>query len=61
MAGYSGTPLPRKLGIKESQRIAFINAPDNFDELVGAIPPTTHLQNKLTAPIDFVVLIVDRV
>jgi hypothetical protein len=60
MAGYSGTPLPKKLGIKESQRIAFINAPDNFDELVGAIPPTTLLLKKITSPIDLVVLFVDR-
>ena len=60
MAGYSGTPLPRKLGLKENQRIAFINAPDNFEALVGAIPPTTLLLKKLTAPIDLVVLFVDR-
>lgn len=27
MAGYSGTPLPKKLGIKEGGRLALINAP----------------------------------
>jgi hypothetical protein len=30
MAGYSGTPLPKKLGIRGSHRIAFINAPENY-------------------------------
>ena len=60
MAGYSGTPLPRKLGLKENQRIAFINPPDNFEALVGPIPPTTLLLKKLTAPIDLAVLFVDQ-
>jgi hypothetical protein len=27
MAGYSGTPLPRKLGIKEGTRVGFSGAP----------------------------------
>ena len=30
MAGYSGTPLVKKLGIKPEFRIAFVNAPENF-------------------------------
>ena len=30
MAGYSGTPLPKKLGIKEGSRIALVNAPKDF-------------------------------
>ena len=30
-AGYSGTPLPRKLGIKAGARLALIGAPEGFD------------------------------
>ena len=30
-AGYSGTPLPRKLGIKDDSRVLVINPPDGFD------------------------------
>jgi len=30
MAGYSGTPLAKKLGIKEGSRIALVNAPKDF-------------------------------
>ncbi len=30
MAGYSGTPLVKKLGIKEGFRIEVVNAPDNY-------------------------------
>lgn len=30
-AGYSGTPLPRKLGIKDGSRVLAIGPPDGFD------------------------------
>lgn len=30
MAGYSGTPLPQKLGIKPGHRVALVNAPNGF-------------------------------
>jgi hypothetical protein len=29
-AGYSGTPLPRKLGIKDGSRVLLVGAPDGF-------------------------------
>ena len=29
-AGYSGTPLPKKLGIKETSRVAVLNAPGDY-------------------------------
>jgi hypothetical protein len=31
MAGYSGTPLPKKLGIKPGHRLALVAAPDGFE------------------------------
>ena len=38
-AGYSGTPLPRKLGIKPGHRVLLVGAPDGFeDETLGALP-----------------------
>ena len=60
MAGYSGTPLPKKLGVKENQRIALLNAPENFQEQLGELPPTTQIVKKLSAPLDLVMLFVDR-
>src|SRR6185503_9066990 len=30
MAGYSGTPLAKKIGIKEGSRVALVNAPKDF-------------------------------
>jgi hypothetical protein len=36
-AGYSGTPLYRKLGLKEGFRVRVINGPGNYEELIGDI------------------------
>lgn len=33
-AGYSKTPLAKKLGITNSQKVLLINAPDNYNELI---------------------------
>ena len=38
MTGYSGTPLPRKLGIKPGQRVAFLDAPPEFADALGTLP-----------------------
>jgi hypothetical protein len=60
MAGYSGTPLPKKLGIKENLRIALINAPNNFKSVLGVLPTNTYIVSRLEAPLDIVLLFVDR-
>jgi len=39
VAGYSGTSLPKKLGIKDGCRLALINAPDDFARTLGELPP----------------------
>ena len=36
MAGYSGTPLARKLGLKQGQAVAFVGLPDSLKELADA-------------------------
>jgi len=33
IAGYSGTPLAQKLGLKDGQRVLFLDLPDELDEL----------------------------
>jgi hypothetical protein len=38
MAGYSGTPLQKKLGLRPKQRVAFLGAPAHFAELLGELP-----------------------
>jgi hypothetical protein len=38
MAGYSGTPLVKKLGFKEGFRAAFVNSPRGFSSELGPLP-----------------------
>ncbi len=46
LAGYSGTPLPKKLGIKAGFTVALVDAPDNFEATLGALPgPVRLLRN----------------
>lgn len=45
MAGYSGTPLPQKLGIKEGHRVALVGAPAGFD--LGVLPTGAVQQRGL--------------
>lgn len=37
-AGYSGTPLPQKLGIKERHQVAIVDAPAGFEKTLGPLP-----------------------
>jgi hypothetical protein len=42
-AGYSGTPLPAKLGIKPGHRVRFVAAPLEFADALGELPQPLHL------------------
>src|SRR4051812_38027872 len=37
MAGYSGTPLPKKLGIRETSRVRILGGPDGFARELGVL------------------------
>ncbi len=37
-AGYSATPLPRKLGLRSGMRVAWPGAPAHFEALLGELP-----------------------
>ena len=58
MAGYSGTPLPKKIGIKEGSRIALVNAPKDFARELGPLPPNAVIVTRVTKPLDIVLLFV---
>ncbi len=49
MAGYSSTPLPKKLGIREGQRVALIGAPRDFAETLGELPSGATVHRKVSA------------
>jgi hypothetical protein len=52
MAGYSPTPLRKKLGFKSGFRVCTKNAPDDFCELVAPIPADVTLSTLLRANVD---------
>lgn len=52
MAGYSGTPLPKKLGIKVDSMVALINAPEHFEETLGELPDGVRLHRQGTSNSD---------
>lgn len=55
-AGYSGTPLVRKLGIKPDARLGLIGAPEGFDDTLGELPPGVRVRRRLGGgPFDVIV------
>ena len=53
-AGYSGTPLAKKLGIKEGFSILTINAPDNYRELIEPLPASAEIITKHDKDLDLI-------
>ena len=54
-AGYSGTPLARKLGIKPGATVAVINGPDDLPELLEPLPADVRFRTDLRAKPDLVI------
>ena len=53
-AGYSNTPLPKKLGITDDSVFTLVGAPAGFDVVLGDVGDAV-LQRSLMPPIDVVV------
>jgi hypothetical protein len=53
---YSGTPLHRKLGIREGSAVALLDAPEGFGELLEPLPGGVELRRAARGPVDVVVL-----
>jgi hypothetical protein len=58
MAGYSGTPLPRKLGVKAGHRLALIDPPPGFDTTLGSLPDGVAVRTSARGKLDVVVCFV---
>jgi hypothetical protein len=56
-AGYAGTPLPRKLGIKPGHVIALIDAPRGFADSLEPLPERVAVQNGLDGDMPFDVIV----
>jgi Protein of unknown function (DUF3052) len=53
-AGYSGTPLARKLGIKDGFHISLINAPEYYMELFTDLPANLYFDHNKHEKVDFI-------
>jgi hypothetical protein len=61
MAGYSGTPLPQKLGIKEGSRVALVGAPDGFESALQPLPERVKLSRRIgSSPVDVILFFTVR-
>ena len=58
--GYSGTPLPKKLGIKPGMSLALLNAPPNVDAILGELPEGVTTSRRLTGHRDLVLIFITR-
>jgi hypothetical protein len=59
-AGYSGTPLPQKLGIRPNARLAVIAPPQGFDETLGPLPEGVRVRDRARGPLDILLFFVTR-
>jgi len=53
-AGYSGTPLVKKLGIKEGFRVALVGAPNGFQSELEDLPDGVSFITSVKGQLDFV-------
>lgn len=60
LEGYSGTPLPKKLGIKEDATIALVNGPGDFRKTLGALPAGVTVREGARGKPDLVIWFVTK-
>ena len=59
-AGYSGTPLARKLGIKPDAVVGLLAAPPGIEELLAPLPDGVAIQRRAQGRLDVIVLFATR-
>ncbi|MET0421979.1 MAG: DUF3052 domain-containing protein [Acidimicrobiia bacterium] len=58
--GYSGTPLPKKLGIRDGTRVAIVAPPAGFDGVLGSLPDGVQVTHQARGRCDVIVFFVTR-
>ncbi len=53
-AGYSGTPLAKKLGLREGGRVYAVGAPQEYQKLLAPVPAGVKFVSKVGADTDIV-------
>lgn len=59
MTGYSGTPLPQKLGIKEGMTVGILNLPNYYDFDLGDLPDDVEV-HRTDRPADVFIVFAER-
>jgi hypothetical protein len=54
LAGYSGTPLAAKLGIKTGTVLLTVDAPPGYRDLLVPVPDGVAFESRLSARIDLI-------
>ena len=60
MAGYSGTPLPKKLGIKADSTLMLLGAPADFEATLGTLPGGVRVKRRAGSAADVALLFAKR-
>jgi hypothetical protein len=55
LAGYSGTPLPKKLGVKPNSNVALLGAPKDFEKTLGELPEGVKLKKRADRACDLII------
>jgi len=58
LAGYSGTPLPRKLGIKPETVVALLGAPEGFEKVLEPLPKNVRFKRSARGAANLILLFV---
>jgi hypothetical protein len=59
-AGYSWTPLARKLGVKESSRVLLLGAPEDYAKLLRPLPAGVQFKRRPGPDVDIAHVFVTR-
>lgn len=59
-AGYSGTPLAKKLGIKASSRLMLLDAPEEYAALLDPLPDGVVFEKSASSRVDIAHIFVTR-
>lgn len=59
MAGYSNTPLPRKLGLKPGLSVALLHAPSDFEQTLHPVPEGVTFRRNPRTPCDLAIWFVE--
>lgn len=59
-AGYSGTPLSKKLGIREGTRLLLLDAPEGYEQLLAPLPDGVWREHRAGPAVDIAQVFVTR-